>query len=128
MTPGPQLPPRPGRVRVTAPRNQSTAVPTTVWQEVAEHSAVGEVMVHSLIRSQLRLALVIAGAFVAALFATWVLVTWLPDLSTWRLAGIPASWLLLGLGMYPLIGLCAWLFVRAANRNEKQYRDLVDES
>ena len=35
-----------------------------------------------------------------------------------------SSW---ALGVYPVIGTCAWLYVRAATKNENQYRDLVDE-
>ncbi|MEV8145810.1 hypothetical protein [Specibacter sp. NPDC078709] len=33
-----------------------------------------------------------------------------------------------GLGTCPaIIGICAWLYVRAATKNEAQYRDLVEE-
>lgn len=116
-------------MRVTAPR---TAIPrpareTSVSQEVAEQSAVGEVMVQSLIRSQLRLALVVTSGFLAVLFLCWALVAWLPIFSDWRILGIPAPWLLLGVGIHPLIGACAWLYVRAAAKNENRYRDLVSE-
>ncbi|WP_125611028.1 hypothetical protein [Specibacter cremeus] len=124
------LPPaRPGRVRVTAPRSTARRVPgrTSVTQEVAEQSAVGEVFVRSLIRSQLRLALIASAGFVLALAGCWVLVRWVPAVADWRILGVPAAWLLLGVGMYPVIGLCAWLYVRAAARNEARYRDLVEE-
>jgi hypothetical protein len=33
---------------------------------------------------------------------------------------------MLGAGVYPIIGACAWLYVRAATRNEDRYRDLVE--
>lgn len=124
------LPPAEGRERVTAPRTQSPPLPgrTTVSQEVAEQSAVGEVMVRSLIRSQLRLGLVVASGFMAALLLCWALVAWVPMFGGWLILGIPAPWILLGVGVYPLIGSCAWLYVRAAARNESRYRDLVDES
>lgn len=129
MSFGPSRPPAEGRVRVAAPRAQTGHVPqrTSVSQEVAEQSAVGEVMVRSLIRSQLRLALVVTAGFVAALLISWALVHWVPTFADWRILGIPAPWLLLGIGVYPALGACAWLYVRAATKNENQYRDLVDE-
>ncbi len=121
-------PPSNGRVRVVAPRSQTPPVRsnTSVWQEVAEQSAVGEVMVRSLIRSQLRLALVVSAGFVAALLICWLAVRWVPAFADWRILGIPAPWLMLGVGVYPVIGMCAWLYVRAATRNENRYRDLVE--
>lgn len=126
---GPSQPPAEGRVRVVAPRAQARHDPhrTSVSQEVAEQSAVGEVMVRSLIRSQLRLALVVTAGFMAALLICWALVHWMPTFADWHILGIPAAWLLLGVGVYPVIGACAWLYVRAATKNENQYRDLVDE-
>ncbi len=125
----PHQPPAQGRVRITAPRTQTPLIAgsATVSQEVAEQSAVGEVMVQSLIRSQLRLALVVTAGFLAALILCWVLVTWLPMFAHWRILGVPAPWLLLGAGMYPVMGACAGLYVRAAAKNEQRYRDLVNE-
>lgn len=124
----PSEPPAAGRERVTAPRTPVPQFPgrTTVSQEVAEQSAVGEVMVRSLIRSQLRLGLVVASGFMATLLLCWALVTWVPMFAGWLILGIPAPWILLGAGVYPLIGSCAWLYVRAAARNESRYRELVD--
>lgn len=129
MSLSPSQPPAEGRVRITAPRTQNPPIAgsATVSQEVAEQSAVGEVMVQSLIRSQLRLALVVTAGFLAALFLCWALVTWLPMFADWRILGVPAPWLLLGAGMYPVIGACAGLYVRAAAKNEQRYRDLVNE-
>ncbi|MHA7305061.1 hypothetical protein ACX80E_07420 [Arthrobacter sp. TMN-49] len=129
MSVEPSRPPADGRVRVTAPRTLAHHVPTgtSVSQEVAEQTAVGEVMVRSLIRSQLRLALVVTAGFMAALLFCWALVLWLPTFTDWRILGIPAPWLILAVGVYPVIGTCAWLYIRAATKNENQYRDLVDE-
>ncbi|MFC8302161.1 hypothetical protein ACFUCV_00575 [Specibacter sp. NPDC057265] len=124
----PTGPPAEGRMRVRAPRTiPQLAHETTVLDEVAEQSAVGEVMVRSLIRSQLRLAVVVAAGFLAALFLCWALMAWLPSFSQWRILGVPAPWLLLGVGIHPLIAVCAWLYVRAAAKNENRYRDLVAE-
>lgn len=114
---------------MVTPGSRAQLVPgsTTVHQEVADQSAVGEVFVESLIRAQLRLALLLSAGFLLAVAGSWALVRWAPVLTQWRLAGIPAAWLLLAVGLYPVIGLCAWVYVRMALRNEARYRELVDE-
>ena len=112
------------RVRVTAPR--SVARPAES-REAAEESAVGQVFVRSLIRSQLRLALVVAGGFLLILGA-FPLLAAIPGLAESRIAGIPFDWLLLGAGIYPVTGISAWLYIRSASRNEARYRDLAEDS
>jgi len=42
--------------------------------------------------------------------------------------GVPLSWLLLAVGVYPLALTIAALYVRAATRNEARYRSLAEES
>ncbi|WP_427174087.1 hypothetical protein [Arthrobacter sp. 92] len=113
------------RVRVTAP--PSAARPAADPHEAAEESEVGQVFVRSLIRSQLRLALVVAGGFLLILFAFPMMLGLVPGLAESRVAGIPFGWLLLGAGIYPVIGLSAWLYIRTAARNEARYRDLAEE-
>ena len=112
------------RVRVTAPR--SVARPAVESREAAEESAVGQVFVRSLIRSQLRLALVVAGGFLLILGA-FPLLAAIPGLAESRIAGIPFDWLLLGAGIYPVTGISAWLYIRSAARNEARYRDLAED-
>ena len=113
------------RVRVTAPR--SAPRPAGESQEAAEESEVGQVFVRSLIRSQLRLALVVGIGFLLVLSAFPLLLVAVPGLAETRIAGIPFDWLLLGAGIYPVIGLSAWLFIRTAARNEARYRDLAGD-
>ena len=50
-----------------------------------------------------------------------------PGLAESKIAGIPFGWLLLGAGIYPVIGLSAWLYIRTATRNEARYRDLAED-
>ncbi|MDP9886644.1 MULTISPECIES: hypothetical protein [Pseudarthrobacter] len=120
------------RVRVTAPLaspgTPARGVPRPLEsREAAQDSDVGQVFVRSLIRSQLRLALVVAGGFLLILAAFPVVLVLVPGLADARIAGIPFGWLLLGAGIYPVIGLSAWLYVRTAARNEARYRDLAGE-
>ncbi len=113
------------RVRVTAPR--TAAKPVVDSREAAEESEVGQVFVRSLIRSQLRLALVVATGFLLILFAFPMMLGLVPGLADSKIGGIPFGWLLLGAGIYPVIGLSAWLYIRTAARNEARYRDLAEE-
>lgn len=89
-------------------------------------SDVGAMYVRSLIRSQLRLAIVCAAGFVAATVVFVVAIALLPALDETFVAGVPVSWLLLGLGVYPLAISVAALYVRAAQRNEARYRSLAE--
>ncbi len=75
------------RVRVTAPR--SAPRPAGETREAAEESEVGQVFVRSLIRSQLRLALVVAVGFMLILGAFPVLLAAVPGLAETRIAGHP---------------------------------------
>ncbi|QAY72832.1 hypothetical protein ET445_05215 [Agromyces protaetiae] len=117
----------PARVRVTAPRAGAASIasepaPTT------DPTDIHAVYVRSLIRSQLRLALACALAFVGATAVFVVAIVATPALDETFLAGVPVSWLLLGVGVYPLALAVAWLYVRAATRNESRYRSLAGDS
>ncbi|YCK80537.1 hypothetical protein M1D89_15740 [Arthrobacter sp. D3-18] len=120
------------RVRVTAPRQSATATPRALGQlphpgEVAEDSDAGRIFIRSLIRSQLRLALVVACGFLVILAVIAAFLVYGPGVAETRIFGIPLDWLVLGAGIYPVIGLSAWLYNRAAARNEARYQDLVED-
>ena len=137
------------RVRVTAPRGvtpgnvspggvtsasftpNSAATPggrsAAAAHEAAEESDAGQLFVRSLIRSQLRLGLVVGLGFLLILLAFPLMLGLVPGLADSTIAGLPFDWVLLGAGIYPVIGLSAWLFVRTAARNEARYRDLAGD-
>jgi hypothetical protein len=122
------------RVRVTAPRSATprgttltAARSAAASREAAEESDAGQVFVRSLIRTQLRLALVVAGGFLLILLAFPLMLGLVPGLAESTIAGLPFNWVLLGAGIYPVIGLSAWLYVRTAARNEARYRDLAGD-
>ena len=114
----------PARVRVTAP-TAGRRRRTTVSREIDAQSAVGEVYMRSLVRSQLRLALgllAVLALTVGALPLLFVLVPWLQH---GRILGVPIAWLILGAGCYPVIIVLGVVYVRRAERNERAFHDLV---
>ena len=119
----------PQRVRVTSPRS-TAARPrrVRVGHEIDDQTGVGEAYMRSLLRTQLRLALLVlgvVGVLVGGLPALFALV---PQVREVDVLGLPLPWLLLGGLVYPaLIGL-GWFFVRHAERAERDFTDLVDRS
>ena len=83
------------------------------------------VYVRSLIRAQLRVALVTAGAFALLLAAATATLALVPEVRTATVGGIPIVWIVLGAGVYPVVLLVAIVFVRAVDRNERHYRSLA---
>lgn len=116
-------------MRVTAPQSVARIAPKRPYHspEAAEDSDVGQVFVRSLIRSQLRLAVVVASGFLLVLAAYGSMVALVPELAQMRILEVPVNWIILGAALYPVIGLSAWLYNRSAARNEARYRDLVED-
>jgi hypothetical protein len=109
------------RVRVTAPRTPGRR-PLPAGLGSGDPSAV---YVRSLIRAQLRAALVAAGTFGLLLAVTAAVLALAPEARAATVAGIPIVWIVLGAAVYPVVLVVAILFVRAVGRNEEHYRSLA---
>ena len=93
--------------------------------DIRTESPLSEVYLDSLLAAQLRLAgrvLVLLALTVGSLPLVFYAV---PDLTEVTPFGIPLSWLLLGVGVYPLLLLIGWRFVVRAERNERDFVDLT---
>ena len=126
MTPD-GTPPR--RVRVTSPRTTAGRPRRVdVTSEIDAQTRIGEVYMASLLRAQLRLAglvILTVGVLVAGLPVFF----WLfPRLSGTVVLGMPLAWVLLGAAVYPLLWFLGWLYVRSAERNERDFADVVERS
>ncbi|MFJ3958646.1 hypothetical protein [Arthrobacter sp. NPDC090010] len=115
-------PARPGRTPGSG-RPPSTA---SAAREPGEDDAA-HVYLRSLLRSQLRLALVVAVGFLLIAGTFSALLVWVPWLRGLSVLGVPFEWVLLGVGLFPVILLSAALYTRLAQRNEERYRDLTEE-
>lgn len=124
--------PEPGaqrRVRVTSPRTTAGRPRrVTVTSEIDRQTPMGEVYMSSLLRAQLRLAGLVLTALATVVGGVPLLYAMFPSLAEVYVAGVPLAWLLLGVGVYPFMLVLAWLYVRSAERNEKDFTDVVERS
>lgn len=115
------------RVRVTSPRTTARrSRRVTPVSAIDAQTRVGEMYMSSLLHAQLRLAggvLAVVGVVVAGLP---LLFFWVPAAVDARLLGVPLPWLLLGVAVYPFLLGCGWMYVRAAERNERAFTSVVE--
>ncbi|MGH3661087.1 MAG: hypothetical protein ACRDT8_24610 [Micromonosporaceae bacterium] len=120
-----QRPPR--RVRVTSPRARAgRRRATTITREIDAQTQIGEVYMRSLIRAQLRLALLVLSAVGLLLAGLPLLFATAPELPQLQLIGLPLPWLLLGVLVHPTLVGAAWFYCRQAERTEREFADLVE--
>jgi hypothetical protein len=117
----------PRRVRVTHPRTDAARrVPARpAIREIDEQTQIGEVYMHSLVRSQRRLALLVCSLTALLLAGTALLGAVAPGFARLSLLGIPLPWLVLGVLIYPVMILLAAYTLRHAEHNERDFTHLV---
>ena len=115
------------RVRVTSPLGSAARhVSRSVRQEIDESTGVGEVYMRSLIRSQFRAALTVVSTLILSLGVLPLAFITIDASTTTSLWGVPLPWIILGFAVYPCIVLIGWLYVRQAERAERDFIDLVE--
>jgi hypothetical protein len=97
-----------------------------VTREIDEQTGLGEAYMRSLLQAQLRLAVRLCAVLAVVLGGLPVLFMLVPELREQRVAGLPLAWVLLGGLAYPCFVACGWWYVRQAERNERDFADLVD--
>jgi hypothetical protein len=93
--------------------------------EVAEQTTYGEVVLGDLIRRQLTLSLSVAGTFLLLLLGLPLFNLLFPDLGSLPVFGLPLSWLLLAVLIYPVLWLLAHYFVTTSKKFEDEFDELV---
>ncbi|MGH3453436.1 MAG: hypothetical protein ACRDPQ_14135 [Nocardioidaceae bacterium] len=116
------------RVEVTSPRT-TTGRPrrVVVTEEIDAQTALGEIYLRSLMRSQLRLAVGTLGLLAVTLGGLPLLFAMAPETRRWELLGVPFPWVALGLLVYPALILAGWWYVWQAERTEARFAELAGE-
>jgi hypothetical protein len=116
--------PRPARVRVTGPPRRPGRTRART-REIDEETVLGTVLMGSLLRAQLRLAVLTLAPLATLALGVPLLFRFAPGLADVRLLGVPLPLLVLAGLVYPmLIGLGA-AYVRRAERHEREFADLL---
>ncbi|WP_055588752.1 hypothetical protein [Peterkaempfera griseoplana] len=111
------------RTRAARPGRRDAAV-----RDVHEQTPLGEVYVKALMRTQLRLGLLVCAAVCLPLAALPLLLGRVP-LPRWAQPwGAGPSWLVLGLPVYLLLVAAGAWYVRRAERNEREFDEHVRRS
>lgn len=116
----------PERVRVTSPRRVGGRQTRTGASEIDAQTRLGELYMSSLLRSQGRLALTVLVALGVLVGGLPLLFTWAPALADVELLGMPLPWVLLGFAVYPVMFGLGWIYVRASERTERDFTDVVE--
>ncbi|EIE97105.1 hypothetical protein [Saccharomonospora glauca] len=117
--------PRRKRVVLAEPRRMSSAS-MRARVELAEQTSWGKLLVKDLVRAQMRAGLSLFGLVVVVLAALPVLFHFVPELATWRVIGIPVSWILLAILPFPLLlGVGLW-YNRLAERHERDFVAMIE--
>lgn len=118
--------PPPTRVRVSGPPRRRT--PGARTGDIDAGTLLGGMYMGSLLRAQLRLALGILATLALTVGSLPLLFHLAPGLGAVHVLGLPLAWLLLGVLVYPFLLLLGWLYVRRAERNERDFADLMGEA
>lgn len=102
--------------------------PRPATREIDEQTEIGEVYMRSLLRAQLRRGLTVLAVVGVFLGALPVLFAVEPRLAAARVATVPLPWLLVGVTVYPLLLVSAWWLVRAAERTERDFAEIVERA
>lgn len=117
-----------GRVRVTGPLTAATTPHQrrTAREEIDEETGVGEVYVRSLVRTQLRSALVVVTVLGLAVGTLPLVFALVPATAGATVGPVPVPWLALGVLVYPGLLALGWVYVRRAERAEDDFAELVE--
>jgi hypothetical protein len=94
-------------------------------QEIAEQTIYGEILLQDLIRQQFGLGIRVALTFLAILLGLPLFNFFLPNFAAIHVLGVPFSWLILSVLIYPVLWLLAAYFTAQSERHEEEFTKLV---
>lgn len=123
-------PPARKRVVVTSPRTAAVRRPPgrAALRALDEQDRVGDLLVRSLVRAQLFLALKMLALLAVALGGLPLLFALVPASRDAVVLGLPLPWLVLGGLVYPAFVVGGAVYLRLAERNERDFAELIERS
>jgi hypothetical protein len=88
----------------------------------------GDVLINGLIRAQLGLTLGFLALTVAVIGSLPLVATLVPSVDRAKLVGLPIPLVVLGVGIYPILVVFGWVYVRLADRLERRFAELLSQS
>jgi hypothetical protein len=130
MSPGSGPGEVPRRVAVTSPRTAAVRRPPgrAALRALDEQDLVGELLVRSLVRAQLLLALRLLTVLAVLLGGLPLLFAVVPATRDLDVLGLPLPWLVLGVLVYPALVVGGAVHLRLAERHERDFVELVERS
>lgn len=121
------MPSAPRRVTITSPRTTAARRRRThLAQEIDAQTGVGDAYMASLVRTQLRLALLVVWVLGVVVVALPMLFALVPEVRNASIGAVPLPWIVLGFLVYPLLLGLGWFYVRQAERTEHDFSELVE--
>jgi hypothetical protein len=122
-------PTRPGRQVVQAPQSGlAGSRPLPDVSDLHVGNPYGDVLIAGLIRAQLGLTLGFLALTVAVIGSLPIIATLLPGVDGASVEGLPVPLLVLGGGIYPVLVLMGWGYVRLAERLERRFAELLSRT
>ena len=120
----------PKRVAITSPRTAAVRRPPgrAALRALDEQDLVGELLVRSLVRAQLLLALRLLTVLAVLLGGLPLLFAVVPSTRDLEVLGLPLPWLVLGVLVYPALVVGGAVHLRLAERHERDFVELVERS
>ncbi len=120
----------PKRVVVTSPRTAAVRRPPgrAALRALDEQDLVGELLVRSLVRAQLLLALRLLTVLAVLLGGLPLLFAVVPATRDLVVLGLPLPWLVLGVLVYPALVVGGAVHLCLAERHEHDFVELVERS
>jgi hypothetical protein len=117
---------RPARVTVTHPRTRAAERSERSVLDAEAPGPVNELAVATIVRGQLALAVRFFLTLVVVLVTVPLVVTRVAWVRSIEIAGVPIAWVALGGGFFPVFLVLGHRYVRAAERLEDRFVDVVE--
>ncbi len=95
--------------------------------ELAESTTLGDVYLHSMMRTQFGLAIRVLTMFLCLFCSLPLVFAVKPTIGNWKVGGLPLVWIFAGVLPFPVICILGLVYVRRSDRNEDEFIEITAE-